>query len=440
MDHIVIIGNGIAGITAARNIRKNSNCKVTVVGSESKFFYSRTALMYIFMGHMKFEHTKPYEDWFWKKNRIDLVFDHVDKLDVDNKELSMRSGKSLQYDALVLALGSKTAMYNWPGQDLEGVRGLYSLQDMDYFEAMSKDTTNAVIIGGGLIGVELAEMLHARNINVTMVIREKYYWDNVLPVEEATFVGKHIESRNIKVFTDSGLKEIRGNGRVSEVITSKDEVLECQMVGITTGVVPNISLVEGTKLETNRGILVDEYLKTNLPDIYAVGDCAEVRSPLKGRSKIEPVWYVGRMMGEVVGKTLGGEPTRYEPGVWFNSAKFLDLEYQTYGNVSAKLEADEDDFYWEKEERCIKIVFDRNTFEFKGINAFGIRLKHEVIDSWLRNSANVFHVVEHFGEANFDPEFYKKYDREIALGFDKYFPGKIKIPREKRWIEKVLGG
>jgi len=92
MEHIVIIGNGIAGVTAARHIRKNSDKKITIVSAETDYFFSRTALMYVYMGHMKFEHTQPYENWFWKKNRIDLVKGYVTQVDHDNKKLVFKDG------------------------------------------------------------------------------------------------------------------------------------------------------------------------------------------------------------------------------------------------------------------------------------------------------------------------------------------------------------
>ena len=137
MKNIIIIGNGISGITTARWIRKLSDHNITVISSETDHFYSRTALMYIYMGHMRYEDTKPYEDWFWKKNRIDLVKDHVSLIDFDNKSLKCSSGKSLSYDKLVLALGSKSNKFGWPGQDLKGVGGLYSYQDLEQMEAYS---------------------------------------------------------------------------------------------------------------------------------------------------------------------------------------------------------------------------------------------------------------------------------------------------------------
>src|SRR5688500_10115765 len=105
--HVVIIGNGITGITCAINVRRmNSSAEISVVSKESKYFFSRTALMYIYMGHMKYEHTKPYEDWFWEKNRIDLVEGTVKNINTEFKVVSLEDSRTLHYDKLVIASGS----------------------------------------------------------------------------------------------------------------------------------------------------------------------------------------------------------------------------------------------------------------------------------------------------------------------------------------------
>ncbi|NNF34480.1 MAG: FAD-dependent oxidoreductase, partial [Saprospiraceae bacterium] len=166
---VVIIGNGISGITAAKWIRKLSDHNIKVISSESEHFFSRTALMYVYMGHMRFEDIKPYEDWFWDKNRIELNYDHVNTVDPSNKTLSLKEGGKLSYDKLIIATGSRSNKFGWPGQDLKGVNGLYHLQDMEAMESYSKDLDRAVIVGGGLIGIEMAEMFHSRNIPVTML-------------------------------------------------------------------------------------------------------------------------------------------------------------------------------------------------------------------------------------------------------------------------------
>ena len=162
MQHIVIIGNGIAGITAARMIRKLSDDRITVISGETDYFFSRTALMYIYMGHMEYRHTKPYEDWFWKKNRIELKRAWVSSVNFDAKKVLFSKGGELAYDKLILAIGSQSNKFGWPGQNLKGVQGLYSYQDLELMEENTKNIRRAVIVGGGLIGIEMAEMLHSR--------------------------------------------------------------------------------------------------------------------------------------------------------------------------------------------------------------------------------------------------------------------------------------
>ena len=176
MTHVCIIGNGIAGITAARHIRKlkpASEYRITVISAETDHFYSRTALMYIYMGHMTYEHTKPYEDWFWPKNDIELVRDYVTQVDIEAKQLHLQSGDPLKYDKLLLATGSSGNRAGWPGEELKGVQGMITYQDIEAMEANTQNVQRAVIVGGGLIGVEMAECLHTRHIPVTLVIRIK---------------------------------------------------------------------------------------------------------------------------------------------------------------------------------------------------------------------------------------------------------------------------
>ena len=422
MRSIVILGNGISGITAAREIRKMSQDNITVISSETEHFFSRTALMYIYMGHMKYEHTKPYEDYFWKKNRIDLMQANVDKVDVAKKELILSDGKAIAYDVLVLAVGSKSNKFGWPGQDLKGVSGMYSYPDLQNIEKYTKDINRGVIVGGGLIGIELAEMLHSRGIEVTFLVRETSFWNNILPTEESALVTRHIQENHIDLRLETELKEIvpDSNGRVKAVITNKGDEIECGFVGLTAGVSPNINFLKDSGIETDRGILINEYCETNVPDVYAIGDCAQHKTPPGERRPVEQVWYTGRMMGETLAYTICKDKLKYQPGIWFNSAKFLEIEYQTYGWVWAKLKEDEQDFYWEDESgrKCLKLVYDKKEKSLKGCNVFGIRLRHEVMEKWIKAKKNVKEVVEELSEANFDPEFYKKYEPEINEKFN----------------------
>ncbi|RRQ50479.1 NAD(P)/FAD-dependent oxidoreductase [Maribacter algicola] len=441
MQHIVIIGNGISGVTLARHVRKLSDKKITIISSESEYFFSRTALMYVYMGHMKFEHTQPYENNFWKKNRIELVNGYVEKVLPDQKTVSLSNGDLIKYDALVIATGSKPNKFGWPGQDLKGVQGLYSKQDLEQLEknAPNKNVCKrAVIVGGGLIGIEMAEMLRSRDIPVTFLVRETSFWNGVLPSGESEMINEHIREHHIDLRLGTNLKEILSdeNGKAKAVVTDKGETIDCDVVGLTAGVTPNIDFLKDSGIELGKGVKVNRMLETNIKDIYAIGDCAEQHEGIGLRRPVEAVWYTGRMMGETLAQTLCGNPTEYNPGHWFNSAKFLDIEYQTYGWVFSERNKKEyeEHFHWRhpKEKLCITIAFHKDTHEFLGINNFGIRLRHELFDRWLNEKRSVQYVLEHLKDANFDPELYDSYEEAIIAKFNQDFNQNIQ-PKKKSW-------
>lgn len=414
MSKIVIIGNGIAGITAARLIRKNSDHEIVVISSESKYFFSRTAIMYVYMGHMKFAHTQPYENWFWHKNDIQLIQAHVRKLAPEKKELTLESGDLISYDKLILAMGSKPRAMPIDGHQLAGVQSLYSLQDLQLMEQNTAGVQQAVVIGGGLIGVEMAEMLHSRNIQVTMIVREDNFWNIVLPEDESSMVTSHILSRGIDLRLGRNVMKIVGVKHLEQVVLDDGAIIPCQFLGITIGVEPNIGLLEESGIEVNNGVLVNDYLQTSNEDIYAIGDNAELRNPPAGRSAIEPVWYSGRVMGESVADNICSEPSTYSPGIWFNSAKFFDLEYQTYGLVPPTPKEGYESFYWQdvKSSRALRLVYDSNKI-IVGINSLGIRLNHDVCDGWIKQGKTLDFALANLRLINFDAEFHRRFEKDI---------------------------
>lgn len=439
---IVIIGNGISGITAARFIRKFSDHRIIVVSDESDHFYSRTALMYIYMGHLTYENTKPYEDWFWEKNRIKLVRGRVLRVDTERKRLALDGGGEMSYDALIVATGSRSRTFGWPGENLQGVQGLYGLQDLELMERNTAGIDRAVIVGGGLIGIEMAEMLHTRRIPVTFLVREDEYWTNVLPMEEGGVISRHIREHGIDLQLKTELKEIRGDeqGRVRAVVTSRGEEIPCRFVGLTTGVAPNVDFLRDSPIEVERGVLVNDCFETNVPDVYAVGDCAEFRGPTPGHPAIEQLWYTGRMHGETVARTICGERTAYDRGVWFNSAKFFNIEYQTYGFVSNVPREGEESLYWEHPNghRAFRVNYRSVDGVVIGMNVFGMRHRQDVWETWLRGGRHIEYVLEHLGAANFDPEFYTQCEREIVRRYNEKNPGRdlrLKKRRGARWAK-----
>ncbi len=439
---IVILGNGVAGITAARHIRKGSDHEIIVVSAESDYFFSRTALMYVYMGHMRLQDIKPYEDWFWDKNRIQRVNGLVTNIDYAAKTLFFNDDTTLSYDKLILATGSKPIKAGWPGQDLDGVHGLYSLQDLEAMERHSTGLKKTVIVGGGLIGIEMAEMFRSRNIPVTFLVRESSYWNNVLPPEESAMVTRHILEHGVDLRLDTELKEIWGDrtGKLKLIVTSKGEKIECGYVGLTIGVRPNIDFLHFTPIEYDKGILVNDFLETSVPDVWAAGDCAQLRNPQPGRRATEALWYTARAMGEVVARNvLGSIPSPYHPSIWFNSAKFFDIEYQVYGDIRPALPDDQATLFWEhpKGKKSIRINYDKMHGHVLGFNLMGIRYRQEVCEKWIREKAHIEEVLQQLRLANFDPEFSREYEGQLIALYNQQNGTNLSL-RAKRGLTKLF--
>ena len=183
------------GRTALRELRPD--WRITLISGESTYHYSRPALMYVYMGHMRYEDTKPFPDALWKEKRIDLVRAWVTGIDTAAKRLALHEGGPIEYDRLLVATGSVSNKFGWPGQDLDGVQGLWGLMDLKRLYETTKRAKSAVIVGGGLIGIELGEMLHSRGIHVTFLVRERSYWSNILPAEESAMVNREIERHGL---------------------------------------------------------------------------------------------------------------------------------------------------------------------------------------------------------------------------------------------------
>ncbi|MFZ5627882.1 MAG: NAD(P)/FAD-dependent oxidoreductase [Spirochaetota bacterium] len=417
---VVIVGNGIAGTTAALRVRQLApEAEITMISEETPLFYSRTALMYVYMRQLQFADTVVHPADFYRKQRIILKQDLITSLDRQSRQLAGESG-TYGYDYLLLAPGSRPRLPGLAGEDRAGVQGLYSKADLDRLEAQTRTpVSHAVIAGGGLIGVELAEMLSSRRIPVTMLVREPLYFSHVLPQEEAHLVTNAVR-QHINLRLGTTLSEIRGDTAVRSVITSAGDEVPCALLGLTIGVEPRTELARSAGLAVRRGIVTDEFLRTADERVYAAGDAAELPLP-GGESKVQQIWYTGRLQGEVAGANLaaaisGKTPTAYDPGIYFNSARFFTLDYQTYGQVPVTA-GETNSLLWQNsaEGKLLRITYDptKPGRPVTGFNALGLRLLHPVCEAWIREKTSLESVVQNFDRAIFDPEFSKRYTKQL---------------------------
>jgi pyruvate/2-oxoglutarate dehydrogenase complex dihydrolipoamide dehydrogenase (E3) component len=255
-------------------------------------------------------------------------------------------------------------------------------------------------------------------------------------------VSRQIRSHGIDLQENTELDTIHddGTGAAGSITTKDGATIECQYVGLTAGVSPNISFLKSEEsIELGQGVKVDNNLRTSVSNIWAIGDCAEARSPREGRRAIEAIWYTGRMMGETVAYNILGKAVEYDPGIWFNSAKFLDLEYQVYGEVPTHGRAGLATLYWEHEdgEHAVRINYEASTGLVRGFNLMGIRYRQEVCEKWIATETHIEEVLTHLGLANFDPEFYKQYEQAVVDLYNQQTGKKLEL-KTKRGLSAAI--
>lgn len=264
--------------------------------------------------------------------------------------------------------------------------------------------------------------------------------ESLFAAEESQIIEDHIRSRGITIRMADQVRELIGkDGRIQQVQLETD-VLETQFVGVCIGVRPNIDLAQASGIACERGILADEQLRTNVPNVYAVGDCVQLQEPRDGRRAIEAVWYTGRMMGKTVAESICESPVPYDPGIWFNSAKFFDLEYQTYGDVPANPDPKIESLFWEhrSEARSIRINFKSDDRTVTGFCLLGIRYRHEVCEHWIADNTPIERVLSNLGAANFDPEFFPEYESHLVEIYNRQHPATPVQLKRRRGLMNAL--
>lgn len=406
----VIIGNGVAGITAAMTLRERDPlATVTVIGGETPYFFSRTALMYAYMNTLARRDMEPFERKVYRERRIDLVFDRVTDLDAAARTVTTAQGAVHSYDGLLIATGSAPRALAAEGLDdaLDGVVRFVSMQDLDACERLTPSTREAVVVGGGLIGIELVECLVHHGVRTTFLVREPWYWPVALAREEGAMVTAHLRSHGVDVRHEAevGAVERDDAGRVRAVRTKGGDALACQMLGVCIGVEPAVAWMRAltTAPKIDRGVAVDATLKTSLDGVWAAGDCAEVTLDT-GARVLEPIWYAARRQGALAARNMTGRPARYAPPTFFNSAKFFEVEYTTVGDLAAAPKGAASVFRKHRTKNISQRIVHHDG-KVIGFNMLGSRWDHTVLARWIDEERPLAWCLAHLRDAQFDVEF-----------------------------------
>lgn len=420
--HYVIVGNGVCGMEAALLLReREADARITLVSDEHDHFFSRPALMYVFAGQTSLRDIEPHDRGLYERMRFERVRMRVASVDAPGHALVFEGAARLGYDKLLLAVGSRGRPAPWPGSEGAGLHYFVTLGDLEGLDREARRGQRAVVIGGGLIGVEAAEILHDRGLSVTFVVRENWYFPLALDANESQLVSEHMRHHGIDVRLGVNVEEIlRGpDGRPRAVGLVGGEEVPADLVVAAIGVVPNTAFLAGSALDLSKGgaVEVGDALKASAPDVWAAGDCANVTWN-DGSRRPEQLWYTARDQGRLAARSMLGDDVVYRRGTWYNSAKFFDLEWTTAGFVPVLLNWDNtpidpgpDVRSWFQRvpggfvSQRVVVKGDRVI----GFNFLGSRWNHEPLMQWIHERRSLSFVLEHLPEAQFDEEFMPRF-------------------------------
>lgn len=326
---LVLVGNGMAGVKTIEEVLEISKdlFDITIIGEEPYPNYNRILLSKVLQGDTTVEDIT-LNDWSWYKDNNIQLFTNEKAVDIDTKKqiVVTNNGTSISYDKLILATGSKPFILPIPGTDKEGVTTFRDIKDTDAMLAASKLFHKAAVIGGGLLGLEAARGLLNLGMDVTVVHLGSSLMDRQLDETAAALLKAELEKQGMKFLLQKNTTEILGDKRVKRLKFSDGEELECDLVVMSVGILPNIELAKSTGLATNRGIIVNDFLQTSEANIYAVGECAEHQGITYGL--VAPLFEQAKVLAKDI---CGHETEPYQGSVVSTQLKVSGVEVFSAG-------------------------------------------------------------------------------------------------------------
>ena len=333
-EKFLIIGNGAAGYYAATSIRKrNKQCAIEMLSNELSLTYYRPSISDGLSEDLKeskfyLSPSKWYED-----NNISLTLGvHVQSLNPEEKSVLLKDGKTISYDKLIIANGSENHIIPLDGVDKAGVFTLRNLEDLKAIKNKMLTAKNVVVVGGGLLGLEAAYEISKAGLKVSVVEFSSSLLVKQLDSESSLLLKAAVEKQKINVILGTCVTAIMGEPAVSSVKLQNGTTLDADLVLFSTGIAPNKNIADKTKIITNRGILINEHMETNIKDIYACGDIAEFNGKVYGN------WPASVEMGKIAGINAVGDSKAYVPSLNAISFNAMGLQLLSVGEIPSETE------------------------------------------------------------------------------------------------------
>ncbi len=417
----VIIGNSVAAVGAIRSIRNiDQEGNITVISRERHVAYGRPLISYLLGGLVTEKRMAYLPEDFYEKNRVNLLLNsEAVALDCDKKRVKLAGGDSVPYDRLLIATGGDPFVP--PIEGLAGKEKVFTFTTWDdaaKLKGISHDIGRVVVIGGGLIGLKAAEGLHLLGKQISIVELADRILSNAFDRPAGRIVAKKMKANGIDVITEDTVVRIEGEGSDIHGVTLKSgDFIPCDTVIVAIGVRPAAAFLKGSKVEVNRGIVVNELMETSAAGVYAAGDVAEAADFFSGQKNPMPIWPDAYIQGDIAGSAMAGGDKSYKGGLAMNSLELFKVPTISMG-ISNPIDAKEFDiltFQDLENYQYRKIVLKGNLLvgavlvgnvERAGIFAGLIREKMDVTpfrDSLLASDFGIIHLPRETRDALFAP-------------------------------------
>jgi NAD(P)H-nitrite reductase large subunit len=326
----VIIGDGIAGATAAETIRKqDEDAEIRIFTDESEPLYNRIMLKTYMKGTLPKQYTKVHDENWYDKRDIQLHLDtRVESIGRNEKTVETESGENFEYDKLLVATGGSPRKLP-QDEGFENLHYMWTMEDAETIKESAEEAEKAVVVGGGLLGIDLAMAYAENNAETYYLIKDECWWSRGLDKKGAEIIHEKLEEKGVEIITETVLEEFEAdNSKIKYVKASNGEEYECDDVAVAIGQTPNSDIVDIAKTDEDL-VTTDEKLQTSDDNIYAAGNMVEYYSPVFERRLVNGSWDHSEEMGETAGKNMAGAEEEFDYvntyGVGHFSAQFLAI-------------------------------------------------------------------------------------------------------------------
>tara|TARA_R110002096_G_scaffold95131_1_gene213513 strand:+ start:27224 stop:28489 length:1266 start_codon:yes stop_codon:yes gene_type:complete len=333
MKH-VIVGAGPSGVIAAETLRKvDPASSIIMIGDEPEPPYSRMALPYYLIDKIKEEGTYLRKEASHFSNKeIDVIRDRVSTVDPKTKSLKLERHDAINYDKLLIATGSHPIKPPIEGMDLPGIHSCWTLEDGRNIVKKAKPGSNVVLMGAGFIGCIILESLALRKVNLTVIEMGDRMVPRMMDQVAGNMIKSWCQDKGVSVHTSTRVDAIeKGSGDALKVKLDNGEVLDADLVISATGVAANIQFLDGSGLETDSGVLVNDRLQSNFPDIYAAGDVCQGKDFSTGEYSVQAIQPTAADHGRIVAMNMSGKDTVHQGCVNMNVLDTMGLISSSYG-------------------------------------------------------------------------------------------------------------